>query len=238
MNTGETGNVTAAVTAKPAAGQRAETGLSERTRLEMAAGRRAAERRALQTAVPSAPKRTSGTANGMPFSLDEPVDTGLLEATANQPTDLAKDIQHEAPVLDFPPVQERVNAETPTSLPKFDRAVALEFYNAVGQSAFMLGVSQGKYVVSAEEFQELCQNAVDRREHLFFHIATLKAEWADPRKHAKGFVTTANKEHVLECRYLWGDCDAAEFQSELTKGLQPFAWSHLPNGAVVRDGNS
>jgi hypothetical protein len=140
MNTGETGNVTAAVTAKPAAGQRAETGLSERTRLEMAAGRRAAERRALQTAVPSAPKRTSGTANGMPFSLDEPVDTGLLEATANQPTDLAKDIQHEAPVLDFPPVQERVNAETPTSLPKFDRAVALEFYNAVGQSAFMLGL--------------------------------------------------------------------------------------------------
>jgi hypothetical protein len=115
VSTGSTGgavNVTAAV-AKPAAGQRAETGLSKQTRLEMAAGRRAAERGALQTAVPSALKRTNGTANGTPFSLDEPVDTGLLEAAANQPTDLAKDIQHEVPVLDFPPpVNECVSTET------------------------------------------------------------------------------------------------------------------------------
>jgi hypothetical protein len=216
VSTGCTGGApifTVAVNAGITDGPRTETGLSERTRLEMAAGRRAADRRAAQTVIPSV-KKSSVIGNATPFSLGEPVDTGLLEAATNRPADLAKDIQHEVPVLDFPPVQERVNAEAPTSLPKFDRAAALEFYNAVGQTAFMLGVSQGKYVVSAEEFQELCRIAIDRREHLFFHIATLKPEWADPKKHVKGFVTTANKEHVLECRYLWGDCDAAKYQGD------------------------
>ena len=216
MSTGCTGGAATvtevAVTAKVPDGLGAGTGLSERTRLEMAAGRQAAERRAAQTPAPSAPKNTNGIASGTPFSLDEPVDTGLLDAEANQRRGLAKDVQHEVPALDFPPVNEKGEADKPTSPPKFDHAVALEFYNAVGQSAFMLGFSQGKHVASAEKFQELCHDAADKHEHLFFHIATLTPQWADPKTHAKGFITTATKEHVLECRCLWGDCDATKYE--------------------------
>ena len=73
--------------------------------------------------------------------------------------------------------------------------------------------------MSAEEFRVLAKEANHKREHLFFHVATLKPEWGDPKTHEKGKITTASKDkavnmpdgsasHVLECPYLWGDCDA------------------------------
>jgi hypothetical protein len=59
------------------------------TEFEMQAGRRAAERRTAQLAVPVAPKKTIGAVNVIPLSLNatpgagnEPVDTGIPEAFA------------------------------------------------------------------------------------------------------------------------------------------------------------
>ncbi|HUZ32122.1 MAG TPA: VapE domain-containing protein [Xanthobacteraceae bacterium] len=95
--------------------------------------------------------------------------------------------------------------------PKFDHAMALEFYSAVGLNAFILGFVQGRSITSGEEFQALTKEADDKHEHLFFHVSTLTSAWADPKAHKKGKITTASKEHVLECPYLWGDCDAEKY---------------------------
>lgn len=68
--------------------------------------------------------------------------------------------------------------------------------------------------------------ALDRAEtehaHLFFHVAELKAEWADANTHAKGGITSASKEtailkdgtksHVRRCPFLWLDCDAEKYR--------------------------
>jgi hypothetical protein len=98
-----------------------------------------------------------------------------------------------------------------TGLPKFDHPTALQFYNAVAPSAVILGYTDGRSITSAEEFQALAKEADDKHEHLFFHVATLKPTWMDPTTHDKGKITTATKEHVLECPYLWGDCDAKKY---------------------------
>ncbi len=100
------------------------------------------------------------------------------------------------------------------SAPKFDHAIDLEFYDAVRPSAFILGFKLGRSITSAEEFKGLAKEADEKHEHLFFHVATLKPDWADPTKHAKGKVTTATKEHILECPYLWGDCDATKYEGD------------------------
>ena len=96
-------------------------------------------------------------------------------------------------------------------MPEFDHATALEFYKALRPGAFVLGFIQGKGIRSAEDFQALAKEASNKREHLFFHVATLKPTWTDPTKHEKGKVTTATKDHILECPYLWGDCDAEKY---------------------------
>jgi hypothetical protein len=109
------------------------------------------------------------------------------------------------------------------SLPKFDHATALEFYNAIHPSAFMLGYDRGRSILNEDQFRALAQEADCGHEHLFFHAATLKSEWADPQTHEKGKITTASKDkavnmldgsasHVRECHYLWGDCDAAKYE--------------------------
>ena len=112
--------------------------------------------------------------------------------------------------------------QSDTSPPKFDHATALEFYNAVQPSAFILGFTQGRSITSAIEFQALAKDADNKRDHLFFPVATLKPEWGDPKTHAKGKITTpsidkavrmpdGSTSHVLECPYLWGDCDAEKY---------------------------
>ena len=109
-----------------------------------------------------------------------------------------------------------------TSLPKFDHATALEFYNAVRPSAFILGFTQGRSITSAKEFQALAKEADGKHEHLFFPVAMLKPELGDPKTHANGKITTpsidkavnmpdGSTSHVLECPYLWGDCDAEKY---------------------------
>lgn len=98
-----------------------------------------------------------------------------------------------------------------TSAPKFDHATVLEFYNAVRPSALILDYTDGRHITNAEEFQALARKADDKHDHLSFPVATLKPTWTDPTTHAKGKVTTPTIEHVLECLYLWGDCDAKKY---------------------------
>jgi len=84
----------------------------------------------------------------------------------------------------------------------------IEFYNAVRPSAFILGftqIDQPRIVVprniqSAEEFRALVKEAEDKRENLFFHVG------------AGG--TTATKDQILDCPYLWGDCDPDRTKDE------------------------
>lgn len=122
--------------------------------------------------------------------------------------------------------QTRPNAsqakQSSASLPKFDYPTALEFYNALRPSAFILGYTDGRSVSTAEKFRALAKEADDKREHFFFPVAVLKPEWGDPKTHPKGKITTPSIDnavnmpdggtsHVLECPYLWGDCDAEKY---------------------------
>src|SRR5580704_17237225 len=97
--------------------------------------------------------------------------------------------------------------------PTFNCTVAREFLQAVHgdrPAALVVGFTEGVSVAPGH-FSDTLQRAADENQHLFFHVATLKPEWADPASHAKGKVTTASKDHVLECPYLWGDCDAEKY---------------------------
>ncbi len=194
------------------------------TQLEMEAGRKQGERYTAQRAVP--PKKPNATTNVIPFSPDptlgagnESIDTGPAKAAEELRTTeaTAKKQQNEQPG----PNADQKN-QSGTSAPKFDHATAHNFYNAVRPTAFMLGFKDGRHVTSAEEFQVLTKDADDQREHLFFPVATLKPEWANPKTHEKGKITTPSKDkavnmpdgttsHVLECPYLWGDCDAEKY---------------------------
>ena len=180
----------------------------------------AAASKQAQRPVPVAPKQTDGAANVIPFSCNQtfdadnaPIDTGNVEAAR------AKELQN----------QSRKSIEQQSQTPKpspgfatqnvtsplfFDHAIALEFYSAVRPSAFILSFTQGRSIKSAEEFQALIKEADDKHEHLFFHVATLKPDWTDPARHVKRKVTTAIKEQVLECSYLWGDCDAPKYKGD------------------------
>jgi predicted P-loop ATPase len=110
-----------------------------------------------------------------------------------------------------------------TTRPSFDHTTGLAFYEAVHPSAFILGYTGGRGVSTAEQYQALTQEADRRHEHLFFAVARLNPEWANPNTHEKGKVTTPSKDkavnisdgsttHVLECPYLWGDCDATKYE--------------------------
>lgn len=194
------------------------------TELEMEAGRKTVERRhTAQPAVP-APKKNYGKTNVISFSLDgmlgagnEPVDTGITEAFAAPAKEFRNQAGHRAvrevnaPPGEPPRTHAAQEMQSSTSPSQFDHATAHEFYNAVRPSAFILGFKLGRSITSAEDFQALTKEADDKHEHLFFHVATLKPEWNDPRTHKSGSITTAAKEHILECPYLWGDCDAEKY---------------------------
>src|SRR5262245_14100397 len=80
---------------------------------------------------------------------------------------------------------------------------ALEFYKAVRPSEFVSGFRQGRSIRSVEEVQALANKAENERKHLFFHVATVKPTWTSG--------TTATKDQILECNFLWGDCDAKKY---------------------------
>jgi predicted P-loop ATPase len=175
----------------PFSGDRVETGIVATVTAKQA-----------QQAVPVATKKTNGTTNVIPFGPTGNTGThGGGTAGATSPTGKTGPTGNTG----------LTGTQPRPSAPKFDHAMALEFYSAVRGSAFILGFTQGRSITSAEEFQALTKEANEKREHLFFHVATLKPTWTDPATHGKCKVTTATKEHVLECPYLWGDCDAEKY---------------------------
>lgn len=111
--------------------------------------------------------------------------------------------------------------------PHFDRATARDFlnlrYHASQPAALVLGFTEGIHVPpgDTDRFNAVLARARRKRTHLFFHVATLKPEWANPASHKKGKVTTASKttailqdgteSHVLECPFAWLDCDVTKY---------------------------
>ena len=83
-----------------------------------------------------------------------------------------------------------------------------------GQALSFLVLPKAGASRRAEEFQALAKEADDKHEHLIFSRRDAETSWTDPARHAKGKVTTATKEHVFECPYLWGDCDAAKYEGD------------------------
>jgi predicted P-loop ATPase len=196
------GDVTAAVTAKPADRQLTPT------ELEVLESRRQAERRAARLGL--SPKETNGAGNVIPFSLDPKLGVGKAFAAPAKAPEVAASASNGVDASTLAKQQSQQQPESndqakqsETSLPKFDHATALEFYNAVQPKVFILGFKLGRGITSADEFRVLAKEADQKHEHLFFHVATVKPTWASG--------TTATKDQILECPYLWGDCDADKY---------------------------
>lgn len=102
-----------------------------------------------------------------------------------------------------PPPNGHQGTPSGSLMPSIDHDVATRFYNALQPRAFVVGYRQGRHIANLGEFQVLTNHADSMHEHLFFHVATLKATWPGD--------TTADKDHILECPYLWGDCDAEKY---------------------------
>jgi hypothetical protein len=215
-----TSNIAAAVTATV-------TPALTQTELEMEAGRKASERHAGHRAAST--KKANGPPANIPFPFfvkSVPGDTGIVAAVRAKQAQ-AGTIKRETLSAGQPAANPGHAKLSGIGLPMFDYATAIDFYNAVRPSAFIFGYADGRNVATADKFQSLIQEADGKRENLFFHVAALKPEWADPRTHEKGKITTASKEkavnmadgsasHVRECLWLWR-ADA------ITVGLGPFA---------------
>jgi predicted P-loop ATPase len=118
--------------------------------------------------------------------------------------------------------------------PKIDRAIMRSFlrhrYGDDAVACLVLGYTEG--IVIGPGGMERFDAVLDRAEHthLFFHVADLKAEWADSATHAKGEVTSASKEtatlkdgtktHVRQCPFLWLDCDAEKYRGSDPAGAE------------------
>jgi predicted P-loop ATPase len=102
--------------------------------------------------------------------------------------------------------------------PAFNRDYAMDFHKAVydGRDAgYMIGFEEGYSIPAGDAgFLTMAKRAEDENQHLFFHVATLKPEWANAATHPKGKVTPATRDHVLECPFLWLDCDAEKIADD------------------------
>jgi hypothetical protein len=119
-----------------------------------------------------------------------------------------------AHAIDEPSLQPSVNTPAPEPdrsqletfvrvTPKFNHATASKFYNTIRPGACILGFKSGRRITTDEQFQALATEADGKHEHLFFHVATVKATWTS--------ATTATKDQIQECSFLWGDCDAEKY---------------------------
>jgi hypothetical protein len=91
-------------------------------------------------------------------------------------------------------------------------------------ACLVLGYTEGIVVGpgGADRFDAVLDRTEREQAHLFFHVANLKPEWANPASHAKGEITSASKtnavladgsvSHVLDCSYLWLDCDTEKYR--------------------------
>src|SRR5262249_33571976 len=100
------------------------------TELEQQEGRGQAERRAARLGL-QADAKGPGAAGPPPFGASEPIDTDIAAAGLRS---------------------KRGSDDGGTTLPNFDRAMALDFYEAVRPAAFILGYTDGRSVSTAEQF--------------------------------------------------------------------------------------
>ena len=156
------------------------------TELEIEGGRKALERRLRAIYGPNKTKDAAPVCPSPPSSL-----VAAVTAKPAQAEGIKREIQ--------PSEQPGPNAVQDSAI-VFHHATALESYKAVRLSAFILGYTLGKRITSIEEFQALAKKAENEHKHLFFHVATVKPTW-----------TTATKDQILECNFLWGDCDADKY---------------------------
>jgi hypothetical protein len=91
----------------------------------------------------------------------------------------------------------RIDQQSHDPSPRFDHAMALEFYNAIKPNGLVLGYTYGRPVADANQFEQIAKEADGRRDHFFFAVATLKLEWSDPNTHEKGKVTTPSKDKAV-----------------------------------------
>ena len=137
--------------------------------------------------------------------------------------------------------------------PHFDRSTAHDFlnlrYHASQPAALVMGFTEGIHVPpgDAGRFDSVLKRARRERTHLFFHVATIKPEWANPSSHEKGKVTTASKNtailsdgtksHVLECPFAWLDCDVEKYVgSDPAEAAEHYDRERVRVGKVLDDG--
>ena len=192
-----------AITAAPEDRQKTQTELEQEESRRQAALRNAR--------LYGSPTNNTGTNNVVPFRRDPAPDADESAELQAQETATAKEQNEHAEASPVTPNKQQQGAkvgqatQSGRNLPDFDHATALEFYKAVEPSAFILGFKQGRHVTSVEDFQVLAKEADDKHQHLFFHVATVKPTWTSG--------TTAKKDQILECPYLWGDFDAKKYTS-------------------------
>ena len=182
------------------------------TELETQESHRQAARRAVR--LGTSPEKPNGAAAGIPLSSNKAVETGVTAAVTTElaiPDRSGVTGPVTAPVANANSAaaaqRQGPNGSQPqkcrTSTPACDHGVALGFYNFVRPNACVLGFTLGRHIATGEEFQALVNEADHKHEHLFFNVATVKPTWKTG--------TTATKEQILECPYLWGDCDPKKY---------------------------
>jgi hypothetical protein len=112
---------------------------------------------------------------------------------------------------------------------KFQHATALEFFKAVRPGVCISGYTLGRKTTTVEQFQTLTREADDKHEHLFFHVATVKSTWTSG--------TTATKDQIQECNFLWGDCDAKKYTgNDPTEAAKHYADEGLRISQAIDEG--
>jgi hypothetical protein len=101
--------------------------------------------------------------------------------------------------------------------PTFDAATAMTFlrqrYRDDEPACLVIDFKEGIAIPPGgpDRFAAALARAEREQKHLFFHVADVATEWADPASHAKGRITTAAKTQVIQCPFLWLDCDPEKY---------------------------
>ena len=166
----------------------------------MEAGRKAVERLTALRTAPVAPNKTNDApVCPSPRSSGKTTDPGIAAAAMARPASAQEGEMQ--PTEQPGPQADQANRRAIG--PEFDHTTAVEFYEAVRPSACILGFKLGRWTTSLENFQALATDADVRHEHFFFHVATVKPTWTSG--------TSATKDQILECNFLWGDCDPKKY---------------------------
>jgi hypothetical protein len=98
------------------------------------------------------------------------------ESLPSQHDEQAQDVGFAAPQHREQPRRIDQLAHDPS--PRFDHAMALEFYNATRPNGLVLGYTDGRPIADANQFERIAKEADHRGEHFFFTVATLNPNGA------------------------------------------------------------